>query len=188
MVICRGENLTGTFYILEKFEFFGSGLGSQLGRYSRPIPYTGNNFGYSMSCGLKICRQVDHISTLNWQNYNPRLIVFAEIWPFYCFFPPRGLAGGSISCFAGKGGQKLCLGWKIEVAPCCFFQYLICIPHRIPVRTHGHMCGVKRSLAPAMVAWNLASKKKGGGGPGSTERCCWDGAPGTARNRRTQVF
>ena len=57
MVICRGENLTGKLYILEKFEIFGPGTGlgpgRLMGRYSRPIPYIGHNVGYSMSCGLK---------------------------------------------------------------------------------------------------------------------------------------
>ena len=55
-----GENLTGKFYILENFEIFGPGAGPRPGRlidrYNRPIPYIGHNFGYSMSCGLQICR------------------------------------------------------------------------------------------------------------------------------------
>ena len=36
--------------------FRGPGPGRLIGRYSRPIPYIGHNFRYSMSCGLKICR------------------------------------------------------------------------------------------------------------------------------------
>ena len=91
------ENLTGKFYILETFKIFGAGSGpgpgQLIGRHSRPIPYIGHNFGCSMSRGLKIYVYVDHISTTNWQNYNPQLIVYAEIWPFYCIL---GLAGPSV--------------------------------------------------------------------------------------------
>ena len=49
MVFCRGEHLTGKFYILEKFEIFGSGTGPRpgrlIGRYNRLtgplLSYTG---------------------------------------------------------------------------------------------------------------------------------------------------
>ena len=51
-----GENLTAKFYILENFEISGPAAGQLNGRYSGHIPYIGHNFGYSMSCGLKVFR------------------------------------------------------------------------------------------------------------------------------------
>ena len=61
-------------------------------RYGRHIPYIGHGSGYSMSCGLKICRSVDPVSTSNWHNYTPQLIVHAEISPFCLTGLSNGLA------------------------------------------------------------------------------------------------